>query len=621
MCGIAGIVGLQSEGSAILKSMLSAIAHRGPDAEGIWSSRDVYLGHRRLSVVDTSSYANQPMVHSSGRYVVSFNGEIYNFQEIRQVLEAKNYVFQTHSDTEVILHAWAEWGVQALEHFEGMFAFALWDTQRRELFLVRDRMGEKPLFYFLVGSTLVFASEIPPLRAHPECPTELNMAAISQFLTFNYILSDQCIFKGIQKLPPAHYVYMRQGEQPRTISYWSLADAFHAPKLAGSEQELADELQQRLNGVVNKTSIADVPLGAFLSGGVDSSAIVAAMCRANSPQNIQTFSIGFDEVGFNELPKSQLVSAHLGVSHHTEVVNRASLDALEQMTRFTGEPFADTSLIPTYFLSAFARQHVTVSLSGDGGDELLAGYETYKADAYYQRLKNVPGTQFLYRAMNRFLPDSFGKVGLDYKLKKFARGLALSSAPHAHLFWRSIFEESERTLLLNKNMGDVSDASTYASALKYYDDVEGCDLLDQHLYVDMKTWLVDDILVKVDRMSMAHSLEVRAPFLNHKLVEWCARLPVSMKMKGMKTKYLLKKSQEPALPRAIIYGKKEGFGSPVGHWLTRETQDFTRNGKAMTFLNKTYVDTLWKQHLDRKRDNSYKLFGILCLEMWLRCQK
>lgn len=621
MCGIAGIVGQTHNNKQTLKTMLQRITHRGPDAEGMWAADGVQFGHRRLSVIDTSSHANQPMEHSSGRFVITFNGEIYNFQDIRKSLEQKKYVFQTHSDTEVLLHAWAEWGVACLNILEGMFAFGIWDKQKRELFLVRDRMGEKPLYYFHRGDTLVFASELQALEAHPQCPQDIDDSAVSQFLTFNYILSDKCIYKETHKLPPAHFLHLKLGGTPEIIQYWDLASHFSAPKHTGAEADLMAELNHLLEDITQRTSVADVPLGAFLSGGVDSSAIVAAMCRTTNPANVKTFSIGFHEKGFNELPKSELVSAKLGVSHHTQIVDRSGLDALATIVSHTGEPFADTSMIPTYCLSQFTRANVTVALSGDGGDELFAGYDTYKADRYYQILKNVPGKAFAFQLLNKFLPDSFGKVSLDYKIKKFARGLNLASAQQAHIFWRSVFEESERFELLKRRAGDISDVNTYASAMRFYQDVEGCDPLDQHLYVDMKTWLVDDILVKVDRMSMAHSLEVRAPFLNHKLVEWAARLPVSLKMKAFETKALLKKSQEAYLPKDIIYGKKEGFSSPVGHWFTQETQDLTLNGRVSEILDKPYLATLWKQHLDRKRDNSYKLFGILCLELWLRCRK
>lgn len=621
MCGIAGIVGQTHNNKQTLKTMLQRITHRGPDAEGMWAADGVQFGHRRLSVIDTSSHANQPMEHSSGRFVITFNGEIYNFQEIRKSLEQKKYVFQTHSDTEVLLHAWAEWGVACLNILEGMFAFGIWDKQKRELFLVRDRMGEKPLYYFHRGDTLVFASELQALEAHPQCSQEIDDAAVSQFLTFNYILSDKCIYKETHKLPPAHFLHLKLGGAPEIVQYWDLASHFSAPKHTGSEADLMAELNHLLEDITQRTSVADVPLGAFLSGGVDSSAIVAAMCRTTNPANLKTFSIGFHEKGFNELPKSELVSAKLGVSHHTQIVDRSGLDALATIVSHTGEPFADTSMIPTYCLSQFTRANVTVALSGDGGDELFAGYDTYKADRYYQILKNVPGKAFAFQLINKFLPDSFGKVSLDYKIKKFARGLSLASAQQAHIFWRSVFEESERFELLKRRAGDISDVNAYASAMRFYQDVEGCDPLDQHLYVDMKTWLVDDILVKVDRMSMAHSLEVRAPFLNHKLVEWAARLPVSLKMKAFETKALLKKSQEGYLPKDIIYGKKEGFSSPVGHWFTQETQDLTLNGRVSEIFDKPYLATLWKQHLDRKRDNSYKLFGILCLELWLRCRK
>lgn len=620
MCGIAGIIGKPTSGQrSYMRSMLKEIVHRGPDAEGIWEGEDAIFGHRRLSILDTSVSANQPMLDPSERFVLTYNGEIYNFLDIRQKLERKGHKFYTSSDTEVLIHAWQEWSIESVIYLEGMYAFAVWDRKERALYLVRDRFGEKPLFYFYTRDEFVFASELKALQQHPQCPKTINPQAISQFLNFNYILSDTCIFHGVYKLPAAHFlIYESSRDNPQIKCYWSLADIFRSSKHQQSEAGLLEEWTHLLDTTVQKTSISDVPLGAFLSGGIDSSAIVAAMTRNQDPQTVKTFSIGFQEDTFNELPKSKTVSQYLGVDHHTQIVDQTSLEDLERIIGFTGEPFADTSMIPTYYLSKFTRQSVTVSLSGDAGDELFAGYETYKGDMFYKWGRWIPGKKALHKLLSKLWPDSFQKVGIDYKMKKFMEGLGLPYQK-AHVFWRSVFVHSEFDRLFSQDIKETMlKIDPYQSFLRFYDEVEDCAFLDQHLYADLKTWLVDDILVKVDRMSMAHSLEARAPFLNHRLAEWVIRLPTHLKMRYLRTKYFLKKSQERYLPHHIIYGKKEGFSAPVGHWFTNKTRDLTLESRGLkNWINPQYLSQLWSEHLERKRDNSYKLFGLICLAIWL----
>ena len=620
MCGIAGFFGIDtSENPMVIKRMLDALTHRGPDAEGIWSDQTVTLGHRRLSIQDTSATANQPMFDSSERFMMAFNGEIYNFRELRNQLTSRGIVFKTTSDTEVILELWSLFGEKSITQLEGMFVFALWDREKHILYIVRDRFGEKPLFYFTTPQGgLAFSSELKSLKHHPLCPKTINPKALSQFLSLNYILTDSCIYSDVFKLSPGCLLKIDQSQGIQIKPYWSLADVFHAPKTKTSFKDFQDDLNHHLEDAVNKCSISDVPLGAFLSGGIDSSAIVAAMKRNPHVSGIETFSIGFTEKSYSELPKALAMSTHVGTVHKTKTIALDDLTILEKIIHSTDEPFADSSMIPTYFLAQFARQYVTVCLSGDAGDELFAGYETYKADHLRDLLNWIPGQKILLNLAQRLLPTTFNKVSTDYKARKFLTGLSHPSK-YAHYFWRTIFSDHEKKILLNPRIKDeVISHNPFETFDRYYLDVSDCAPLDQHLYVDLKTWLVDDILVKVDRMSMAHSLEVRAPFLNHLFAEWAIKLPTHMKLSGLKTKHLLKKSQERFLPKTLIYGKKEGFNAPVSHWMNSIFKErMLDNSSFCEWFNLPYLEKLWDEHENRQHDNGLKLFGLLCLSMWM----
>jgi asparagine synthase (glutamine-hydrolysing) len=619
MCGIVGSLSWsKKEDPAIVARMMGSIAHRGPDAEGIWKNEFIILGHQRLSILDTSSNANQPMISHSGRYTIVFNGEIYNFQQLQQSFLAQGITFKTHSDTEVILAAWEKWGIDALLHLEGMFAFALWDDQEKKLFLARDRFGEKPLFYFLPHTNhIVFGSELKALQQHPLCPQSLNPRAISQFLSLNYILTESCILKDVHKLPPAHYMVLEKDKLPLSKPYWSLADQFHAPKWNLPQEELIDLLNESLRSAVQKCTLSDVPLGAFLSGGIDSSAIVASMSKSQKSSLIKTFTIGFEDDSFNELDKAQRVAAHLGVDHHWEIASIDRLALLPKIVAAADEPFADTSMIPVYSLAAMARKKVTVCLSGDGGDELFAGYETYRADRLHKFFHKIPFQSFISKCVG-LLPVRFGKVSFDYKARQFAKGLQYSPQM-AHYFWRNIFSSNEKIALLKEPYAqEVTKHNPFDVFSQFYQEVQDCPLLDQHLYVDLKTWLVDDILVKVDRMSMAHSLEIRAPFLNHTFAEWAIRLSPKAKLHFLQTKALLKKAQEKILPSSIIYAKKEGFNAPVSQWLTQTSKERMLDNKTFQeWFKEKEIQKLWNVHTGGRADNGLKLFGLLCLSLWM----
>jgi asparagine synthase (glutamine-hydrolysing) len=619
MCGIVGSLSwFEHEDPAIVKRMMDSIAHRGPDASGIWTNNPIILGHRRLSILDVSVNASQPMVDSSGRFVISFNGEIYNFHTLRNTLVEQGITFKTNSDTEVVLAAWRQWGVDALMQLEGMFVFALWDNQDKKLFLARDRFGEKPLFYFLhATNSIVFGSELKALREHPLCPTSINPRAISQFLSLNYILTESCIFENVHKLPPAHYMVIQKGEVPLPKPYWLLSDQFHAPKWDLPEDQLTDLLNTFLGSATQQCTVSDVSLGAFLSGGIDSSAIVASMSKFQDSKHIKTFTIGFEDDSFNELDKAQQVASHIGVDHHWETITIDRLSLLPKIVAAVDEPFADTSMIPVYVLSDMARKNVTVCLSGDGGDELFAGYETYRADRLHRFFQYLPFKSFLSKCAN-VLPVSLNKVSFDYKARQFLKGIQLPPQ-RAHYFWRTIFSEEEKKRVLRSPYSEqVTKHDPFDVFNQFYDEVKDCSPMEQNLYVDLKTWLVDDILVKVDRMSMAHSLEVRAPFLNHKLAEWIIRLPTQAKINKLQTKVLFKKSQKGILPHSIIYAKKEGFSAPVSQWLTSPMRDrMFDNKRFCEWFKEDIIHEMWKSHENGTADYGLRLFSLLCLSLWM----
>jgi asparagine synthase (glutamine-hydrolysing) len=618
MCGIVGILsGSYKNSAAILPEMMNAINHRGPDASGHWINESIELGHLRLSIQDTSASANQPMRDNSGRYTIVFNGEIYNFKKLKSQL-SEYYDFKTDGDTEVILAAWNRWGCDSLIYLEGMFAFALWDSYEQKLYLVRDRFGEKPLYFFtLPDHGVVFASELKSLLKHPICPRDINPAAISQFLSLNYTLTDQCIIDGIHKLPPAHFMVFAIDESPVTKQYWDLSSVFKMPKWDASEAELQEQFDELFLDVVEDCSLSDVSLGLFLSGGMDSSAIAASMARNDSAEHLKAFTIGFADASFDELDKAKLIASQKNLEHFWEISPSESSASVRKIVQNSDEPFADTSMIPMYHLSKLARKNVTVCLSGDGGDELFGGYETYLADKLHKFFKHMPLKSLALKAVD-LIPTDFGKVSFDYKLKQFVKGLSLSSQ-EAHYSWRTIFGCDEKINLLKKDRQEIATFhNPFSSFNKFYEDVKDCNLMEQHFYVDLKTWMVDDILVKVDRMSMLHSLEVRAPFLNHRLAEWIIRLPTKYKLNGFCTKYFLKKSQEKFLPKSIIYGKKEGFSSPVSGWMTASMIDeIIENSFMQEWFNTDQIVKLWQDHKSGRLNCSYKLFGLFCLSLWM----
>lgn len=627
MCGIVGIIGNSENKALMLNNALQVQRHRGPDGTSVEFFNDIgCFGHNRLSIIDLSQHAKQPMWDRSHRFCLSFNGEIYNFKTLRKELIRLGRTFQTESDSEVLIEAWSEWGVNTINRLVGMFAFAVWDHHQKELFLVRDRMGEKPLYYGYIdnqiGNGVVFASELKGILAQNVIEKKLSLSALNHYLKFGYTNTADCIFENIYKLSPASYLHFSYLSKKIEIkTYWHLSSFFNQ-KIAIPFSEAVQNLNDLLSDSISQQRIADVPLGAFLSGGIDSSTIVSKMSDQRF-KKINTFSIGFYDEAYNELKQSQMVANQLGVAHFVKKVGLSLADDIVSIVNAFDEPFADTSLIPTYYLCQFARENVTVSLSGDGGDELFGGYTTYQADRHYRSMKSLPLSirKYLVSAC-RFLPTSFSKVSLDYKIKQFLNG-CLHEPQQAHFSWREHFSTLERNLLIKEDIKKIMMSQDNDANINWFKDVSACHYLDQAMYVDMKTWLVDDILVKVDRASMAHSLEVRAPFLDHRIVEFAASLPVEYKIKGRSGKHILKVSQHKYLPKKITYQSKKGFNSPVAQWLSGDlyniARDVTLGSKLSNWFNTETIEDLWIAHQNRSCDNGYRLFNLFCFGLW--CEK
>lgn len=626
VCGLCGWLSWNAPPRAdVVASMNSRMIHRGPDAEGVVSRGPIVLGHRRLSVIDLSDAADQPMFDADRTCCIAYNGEIYNFPALRRDLEAAGARFRTGADTEVVLEAYKHWGDHFLERLNGMFAFALWDERRQRLLLARDRLGEKPLFYYDDGEGgLIFASELKALLAHPAVKRTVDPQALGQFLSLNYTLTDRCAIAGITKLPPACYLSIERGKTPQINRYWDLEPHFHEKARHRSEREAAEELAALIDDAVRLRMIADVPLGAFLSGGIDSSAIASAMTRAEPRERIKTFSIGFREKSYSELGYARRAASALAVHHTDQVVDDAKPQELEHIVRLCDEPLADTSIIPVYYLSALSRQSVTVCLSGDGSDEIFAGYDTYAADRLHHLSRFVSPwiSSTLARAVNAVWPVSFSKVSGDYKLRQFLRGHGLPF-DRAHYSWRTIFSESEKASLVHPDWRDaVNGTDPFESFRPHYDATANCHYIDQAMYVDIKTWLPNDILAKVDRATMAHSLESRAPFLDHRIVEFAASLPIRWKLRGFEKKRLLKQSQRGYLPREIVARRKRGFNAPVSHWLLGKfgvlARDITKNRDLMCWFDPRYIERMWEEHETKRGDHGLKLFGLMYWGLWLR---
>jgi asparagine synthase (glutamine-hydrolysing) len=625
MCGIAGL--LYFDGTPahaeMVKRMNASLAHRGPDGDDVYTDGPVGLGQRRLAIIDLSPAGMQPMSNEDGTVWITFNGEMYNFMGIRRELEALGHQFRSNSDTETIVHAYEEWGTDCLHRFNGMFAFALWDARRQRLWLVRDRLGVKPMFYAHLPNRLLFGSEIKAILCDPGVDRNLDYEALSYYLALNYTPAPYTLFASVRQLLPGHYLTVDADGGVEDVEYWDLHYR-EDPYPDRAEQDYVEEFLGLLEDSVRLRLISDVPLGSFLSGGVDSSAVSYCMSRLmNSP--VKTFSIGFQERTFNELDYARQVAQLIEADHHEWVVKADAAEVLPKIVWHSEEPTADSSMVAVYYLAQMARENVTVALSADGADECIAGYETYQAYYLHNLYRRVPAwlRNGVVMPLINALPLSDAKVSWDFKLRRFAHSADLS-AEDAHATWRMIFNGDLRRQLLDP----VSDQpGVRADAFDLYRATfartNARHPLNRMLYVDTRFYLPNDMLVKVDRMSMAHGLEAREPFLDYRLVEFLASVPPNLKLKNFRhKKYLLKASMKGKLPDSAIWRKKAGFNLPNARWMKEDLKPFVtdhlspRRIRDIGLFNPQVVDTLLSDHFQEKADNSHQIWCLLTLSLW-----
>jgi len=617
--------------------MTRVLNRRGPDAEGIFidTKGGCGLGHRRLSIIDLSG-GRQPMSSPDQQIHAVVNGEIYNFQTLRRELEAKGHVFKTNSDSEVVVHGYVEWGQNLVRHIDGMFALAVWDSRARTLFLARDRMGKKPLYYAFVGpqrETLIFASELKALAAHPQLDREIDPAALAAYLTYECLPEDQAIYRQAQKLPPATaMLFDREQGRTQLFEFWKMDFAnedLQQELQTASEEDIAQKLRDRIQAATKARLVSDVPLGVFLSGGLDSSLVAAAMAQERAGKDIKTFSIAFEDPSFDESSHARRVAKHLNTDHHEERLSpEIMIDILPEVGSFMCEPIGDASIIPTYLLSRFARRTVTVALGGDGGDELFLGYPTFQADSVARRLdKYVPqeaqawlGARVL--AASKRLPVSHKNFSLDFKIKRFAQGLGWNN-DHRHQAWMGSFLPHEIHSVLGEDFRESALAqSPYALIADFRNRMHFRDHFDQLVYQYARLYLAGCVLVKVDRASMACGLEVRAPLLDTQLVNFAAALPGDLKLSGMTTKYILKKAARTWLPSEIIDRPKKGFGIPVGAWLRGPLKGFahdllrSKHFQQSAYFDGTRIHQLLTEHDEGKADHRKPLWTLLAFALW-----
>jgi asparagine synthase (glutamine-hydrolysing) len=626
MCGITGVFDTRGGGEIdrnLLQCMNQTLIHRGPDDGQIHIEPGIGLGHRRLSIIDISS-GQQPLFNEDASVVVVFNGEIYNFKKLADELTALGHQFRTHCDTEVIVHAWEEWGEQCVEHFNGMFAFGVWDRNQKMLFIARDRLGIKPLYYtWLDNGLFLFASELKALLVHPRLDRTLNHQAIEDYFSYGYVPEPKTIFKNAFKLNPGHTLLLQAGQQfvsPR--EYWDIP---FEPHDIVDEKEVAEELVTRLRKAVDKRLVSEVPLGAFLSGGVDSSAIVAMMSNLMK-EPVNTCSISFADLTFDESDYAQMVVERYQTQHFTEQVKQNDFDLIDRLATLYDEPFADSSAIPTYRVCELARKRVTVALSGDGGDENFAGYRRYRWYMIEEQLRSK-----LPLGLRKPL---FGLLGNVYPKADWAPRFLRAKTTFESLARDSVEGYFHSVSILDNRLRQQLFTGDFHRSLQGYQAVEVLrhyanksptqDALSLIQYLDMKTYLVGDILTKVDRASMAHSLEVRVPLLDHELVEWVSGLPASMKLRRQEGKYILKKSLEPHLPHAVLYRNKMGFSVPLASWFRGPLREHVHTALLSNTLadtgifDMTFIKRMLEQHQSGRRDYSAPIWTLLMFEAFLR---
>jgi asparagine synthase (glutamine-hydrolysing) len=613
MCGICGLVSAERAADIdAVGRMSSRLVHRGPDDDGIFHEGPVALAARRLSIIDLD-HGHQPIENEDGSAVVVQNGEIYNHRELRRELEGRGHRFATECDTEVLVHAYEEWGDAFLERLRGMFAIALWDKRRRRLLLARDRFGIKPLFYRALGGELSFASELKAMLELPGFSREIDPRAVAAYLAFNSIPAPLTVFAEARKLPPGHLLVWEGGElELRRYARPGPVPAEEAQ--GGSGAELAAELREVLDDSIRAHLVADVPVGVLLSGGVDSGGI-AALASRHAGEPLRTFSIGFEEAGFDELSRARLVAERYGTDHHELVLRPDAVELLPKLVEAFDEPFGDSSALPTYLVSELAASEVKVALSGEGGDELFGGYYTYVADLLARRVGRLAA---LARPLAEALPSRSDRVGFDYKAKRFARAAALPPLERHH-GWKEIFSPGERAGLAGEGAASWDPLDLYRER---YAETAGAEPLARLQDVDLGIYLVDDLLVKTDRLSMAHSLELRVPFLDPKVADFAFSLPTRHKVRGFAKKRLLRRALEPLLPRQIVHGRKQGFSIPIAAWLRGPLEPFAREVLSPSaiarqgLLDPAAVTPLLERHCSEREDLSRQIWGLMALTLW-----
>ncbi|NND34451.1 MAG: asparagine synthase (glutamine-hydrolyzing) [Saprospiraceae bacterium] len=618
MCGICGIINASANHPVHqreLETMAKAIVHRGPDDEGFYLQSNVGFGFRRLSIIDVHN-GHQPMSNEDGTIWIIFNGEIYNFQELRRDLIQRGHIFKTNTDTETIVHLYEDLGFDCVSKLRGMFAFAIWDQKKQTLFCARDRFGIKPFFYHSTGDRFIFGSEIKNILSIIPSPT-IDLEVLDYYVTYGYTPTTKSMYTGILKVPPGHTLTLKPGKAPIISKYW---DIQFEPDYSISEQEWIERIDHKLRESVKLRLISDVPLGAFLSGGIDSGSVVALMAQLMN-QPVKTFSIGFAEEEFNELPQAKIVADRYQTQHHEQIVEPQSIDILPMLVSSYDEPFADSSAIPTYYVSKFARQHVTVALSGDGGDELFGGYDHHKKLSRVHNFHKMTGGLFItpMHLIHQLIPLSVKGSGISYYMSRPRETFAAyfgkwQETERESAYLPQIFQQ------LNGNKGEaVKTAILRASNAK--------DFLSRIQELDMRTWMVDDILTKVDRASMINSLEVRVPILDHEFAELTFQIPPEYKLRNNIGKYIFKKAMQPHLPNEILWQKKKGFGVPLKKWFKDDLKEYladniaSNNSPLAAYFKPEFVRKLIKDHDTGMRDLNHKIWTLVFLNEWLVQQK
>lgn len=599
MCGIAGRI---SEHRAlnfeIVDKMCTAMLHRGPDFGSVVNYDTITLGHRRLKIIDLNDCSNQPFTDRNNKYSIVFNGEIYNYLVIRSELSNLGIYHRTNSDTEVLLNSYIHWGPKCLEKLNGMFSFAIWDSEKKELFIARDRFGEKPFFYTKSKGVFSFASEFRALNVDPAVQKRVNLSSLNCFLALGYILGPETMYDDVYQLEPATYIVVdAEGNIREKERYWDYAEFFRQ-KSKEKISDICKHVDYHISRAIGIRMYSDVPVGAFLSGGIDSSSVVSYMNKF-STEPIRTYSIGFNDKAYSELDDANISASFLGSIHRSSIVDEFTDNAtlLSKAIIVGDQLFADNSLIPMLKLAELASKEVKVVLTGDGADELFAGYLTYKADKLQNIASLIPrGIRKLLASEKIRLPDLINrKFKMDFLRKQFFRG-TLYDYKKAHYLWRLIFSEEDRiTMLGEENRDLVYDTDPFQKFKLYYEDVEGLDKLDQNLYVDAKTWLVDDVLVKVDRSTMYHSIEARAPYLDFELAEYIASLPTNLKLNYLTTKFILKEAIKDKIPNRILTKKKSGFNTPINKWLPEQLDNEFQSYTKYVYKNYPIIDSSWSR--------------------------